>query len=306
MPIQIYRRQNNPNDSIAQAIIAGTNGFVQGRQMRQQSEDQAISNAYRQAQIQELQRKSEALSAPAPSGYVRDPYSGQLKEDLTNEASQIPTGYVKAGKRYVKDPNYFNPNVIQQKEAAKGIPVSETGKYTFAQEAENNLPQALKTLFPTGTPESFRRDYAFASKTPGPKLLGGGKALPLSKEGQNVKRWLGSALAGRLLIQSGAQTNPAEYERLADDYLASVGSNPSAIYQGINELLAFHKGYERNLKTRGAEGYQPPSYDGLPQKQNSPQAGLPAKKLDFNSEEEALSSGAKGEVLINGRRAVID
>lgn len=290
MPIQIYRRQNNPDNAIGDAILAGTQGFVQGRKMKQDSEDRGIANAYRQAQIDELKRKSQIAS----QAVTTDPASGQ------------PLFVPSPNGNYVTNPSLpkkvtpIDPEAIKQKEIAKGIPVSETGKYTFAQEAEANLPQALSTLFPTGKPESFRRDYAFASRTPGPKFLGGGKALPLSKEGQNVKRWLGSALAGRLLIQSGAQTNPAEYERLADDYLASVGSDPAAIQQGINELLAFHQGYQKNLKTRGAEGYQAPSYSGLPTNQPPQSAGLPQAD-PIEQEAQAAIAAGKDPALVNQR-----
>lgn len=80
MPIQIYRKQEAPGDSLANAILQGTQGFIQGRKMKQENADMAISNAYKQAQVRELERKSGAYGKPLPEGFVMTP-DGEVRQD---------------------------------------------------------------------------------------------------------------------------------------------------------------------------------------------------------------------------------
>lgn len=81
MPVNFYRRE--PNNQAGDSILGAVQGFLQGRKLKQENADASLARAYQQAQIDELRRKTEGLNAPAPEGYVRDPYSGDLKEDLS-------------------------------------------------------------------------------------------------------------------------------------------------------------------------------------------------------------------------------
>lgn len=95
MPVQIYKKRN-PNNAIGDAILAGTQGFVQGRQMREQTEDRSIANQYKQAQIGELNRKASAYGKALPEGFVMTP-DGEIRQD----------------------PGYFNVSKEREKAAIK-------------------------------------------------------------------------------------------------------------------------------------------------------------------------------------------
>ena len=73
MPIQIYRRQQPQDDSLAQAIIAGTQGFIQGRGLREKSAEKSLANLYRESQLRKLQREEDSYNQPVPT----DPLTGQ-------------------------------------------------------------------------------------------------------------------------------------------------------------------------------------------------------------------------------------
>ena len=64
MPINVIQR-NRPrqDEALAQAITQGTQGFIQGRKMRMDREEQTLANAYKQAQIAELEAARDALTA---------------------------------------------------------------------------------------------------------------------------------------------------------------------------------------------------------------------------------------------------
>jgi len=81
MPIQIYKKE--PDNRYGDAILGATQGFMAGQKLKKENADASLARAYQMAQIQELQRKTQGMNAPAPEGYVRDPYSGDLKEDLS-------------------------------------------------------------------------------------------------------------------------------------------------------------------------------------------------------------------------------
>lgn len=94
MSINIYRRREAPDASIANAITAGTQGFLQGRQMRQQNETMAmqreqnlIANALTAAKIQEMKRKADALAnLKERPGYFVDTVEGKLMRDYSPDA----------------------------------------------------------------------------------------------------------------------------------------------------------------------------------------------------------------------------
>ena len=148
MPIQIYRRQNQ-DDELAQAIMAGTQGFVQGRQMKQQNEEKSIANALMAAKIQELQRKTQALSEPTPEGYFRDTYSGKLHKTLPS----------------VGGPGNMNPNLTATKFDAYGRPKEyqdystkpisgeAAGKLAGAQQGLKNTQEIIDEFGFQETPE---------------------------------------------------------------------------------------------------------------------------------------------------------
>ncbi len=149
---------------------------------------------------------------------------------------------------------FENPEAdLEQKKKeklAEGIPTSEAGKFSLAEESIKNIQDIKKTLFPTGKAESFKRTTAFASNLPGGSLpilasRGWGKAE------QDVFRKMGAALSGRQLIQTGVAARPEETQKLISQFAPSVGSNPEAALAGLNELEDFYKSYMGNVKNKG-------------------------------------------------------
>jgi hypothetical protein len=138
----------------------------------------------------------------------------------------------------------------KQEKLAEGIPTSEAGKFTLAEESIKNIQDVKRMLFPDGTPESFKRTTAFASNLPGGSLpmfasRGWGKAE------QEVFRKMGAALSGRQLIQTGVAARPEETQKLISQFAASGGSNPESAFNGLTELEDFYKSYMGNVKGKG-------------------------------------------------------
>src|SRR3990167_622634 len=129
--------------------MAGTQGFVQGRQMKQQNEEKSIANALMAAKIQELQRKTQALSEPTPEGYFRDTYSGKLHKTLHS----------------VGGPGNMNPNLTATKFDAYGRPKEyqdystkpisgeAAGKLAGAQQGLKNTQEIIDEFGFQETPE---------------------------------------------------------------------------------------------------------------------------------------------------------
>ena len=79
MPINIYRRE--ADNTTGNSISALAQGFIQGQEMKKKKQTDALNQLLLGAKIQELQRKTAGLSAPANEGYVRDAYSGKSLPD---------------------------------------------------------------------------------------------------------------------------------------------------------------------------------------------------------------------------------
>jgi len=205
--------------------------------------DPSLSQTYQKSQADTRRSLAQADLAEAKVNRMKNQSGKPPDNSLTTkyDAYGMP-------KEYVDTKSLAEIERIKQE--AKGVPTSESGKDTLAEEALINIPKARQTLFPDGTSKSFRRDLAFEQKG----FMG--KKLPLSAEAQNLRRWLGGAIAAKLLVQSGVTTRPEEYERLANDYLGGFTSNPEALYPALEELESFYDAYRRNVRTRGREGYK--------------------------------------------------
>jgi hypothetical protein len=138
----------------------------------------------------------------------------------------------------------------KQEKLAEGIPTSEAGKFSLAEESIKNIQDIKKALFPDGTPASFKRTTAFASNLPGGSLPGLA-SRGWGKAEQDVFRKMGAALSGRQLIQTGVAARPEETQKLISQFAPSVGSNPEAALAGLNELENFYKSYMSNVKGKG-------------------------------------------------------
>lgn len=114
------------------------------------------------------------------------------------------------------------------------------GRYEFANEALRNIPKLRTSLFPDGTPGSFRRDIATKMMTPW--------KYPNDTEVQNTKRWLLSVATGRGLIQSGTVVKDNEWSRLMQQMGVDVASAPEAVYSSLGEQEEFMNGFKRSVR----------------------------------------------------------
>ena len=166
----------------------------------------------------------------------------------------------------------------------RAIPADKAGLYTLAQESIQGVSKAFNTLFPKGTAESFSRGTAVKSNIPGSGIPILGRVIPdtmpFSKEGQDVNRWIGNALAGRQLIQTGVAARPDETASLVRRFMANVGSDPEAAKAALEELSNFYNVYTDVLTTGEVVPY--PSTPTLDKLTGASKSGLtPEEEAEF-------------------------
>jgi len=141
------------------------------------------------------------------------------------------------------------------KDKSGQVPAAQIGHYTLAQESMRNIDDVKKILFPKGTPESFNRGAAVKSNIPGSNLPIIGNVIPdvmpWSKEGQDIYRQIGEALAAKQLIKTGVAARPDETRAMTKRFMAGIESNPESAFSALNELGEFYQNYISNLKTKG-------------------------------------------------------
>lgn len=153
--------------------------------------------------------------------------------------------------------NQLTLDLEKQKQMMEGVGEGQAGRVALAKESIQDIQDVMKTLYPDGTPRSFRRDVATFSNIPrfGPKGFQTGKALAFNKDSQNVFRKMGKSLSGRKLIITGVAGRPDETADLVEQFAANAFSDPSAAFDSLNELVNFYKSYltevdPSGLKTR--------------------------------------------------------
>lgn len=314
MPVQIYRRQSNPNNSIGDAILAGTQGLLQGRKLRTDADQNSIANALRIAQVQELQRKTAAYDQAPQTGSPADPAQPLI---------MIP------GKGLSKNPQYLNP--LEQKK----LDALEEKKQQAAT-AEENKSEMLRQ-------DAEGQLAAIQEAKKGKKYFGPMGNLPsiaapssvVGEYGQR-KEWennVNKLLSGRVIdvmnkMKQASKTGATGFGQLNKSELALIqnASNvlskdlpPDIAEKYLNDLEPiYRKVLGQEITTTSGPGYRQTSADmpinagsrpTLPRTQNRPNANLPTTKQTaraFPSEQAALASGVKGQVFINGRPAVIE
>ena len=220
------------------------------------------------------------------AGEVLSPDEYQIVQDpVANEKDRIYISESEWRKRtangeQISARNYqIVPDTVPT-ELAGTIPPDKAGVYTLSVESIKNIGNAVKTLFPDGTANSFKRDIAIKSNIPGSDLpIVGGlipNAAPFSKEGQNVNRWIGNALSGRQLIQTGVAARPDETQALVRRFMAGAVSNPESAKQAFEELSGFYTDYNTVLTTRKPVPPRPtPVLDALLSESPVPQSPAP-------------------------------
>lgn len=299
MAVQIYKRQRN--NSIGDAIIAGTQGFVGGRKLRQDTEDQSLANAYRIAQTRELEAKLGSLNQPLAEGFVR--VGTDIKEDPTyyNPGKEREKARIKSE----EDARAFQ--MFQNMSSNGGVPVGTTmrqGRFTIPVNPKltGEEQSAVSTL------ETFKPQKEEIVN----QVNQGALDSPLGNAGRTVRQFRADSskpimTAGDPKLQA-LQSNINSIRRYA---FGEGGKNLTGTEKGIIDSLLNITGksneqigadYDKALsilenKNKLVLGGANASRGG---------ANLPRSAPVFNSPEEAEASGYKGEVIIAGRKAVIE
>lgn len=154
-----------------------------------------------------------------------------------------------------------NQAQLLAQEKSKEIPGDLAGRVTLAQEALANIPKVKQILFPTGQPESFERMIAGGANLPRITIpftgIGTPEVMPFAKRPQEVNRLLGSALAGRRLIQTGVASNPDERREMVRQFGVGFTSNAEALKGGLDQLEAFNRNFLKNVDPTGRRGLRP-------------------------------------------------
>lgn len=128
-------------------------------------------------------------------------------------------------------------------EAQKGLPIETGGKLAMVKQAQTDIQDVRKMLFPDGTPNSFSRGRAFLSNLPGSRghLWSGliPQAMPFSEMGQKIYSRLQNAVAAKLRVETGAQANPSEVENILQRFGITSASNPKAAWDALDRLEQF-------------------------------------------------------------------
>ena len=184
--------------------------------------------------------------ATAEAEQIRSFMGGKAGEVFGFKPKSINVGGVTYERKETSEDIAEEERKEKRKEIIKGVTGEVAGRVALANESIKNIQDIRKTLFPEGTPESFKRITAFASNLPGGTAPLIGAILPergWGKAEQNVYRKMGAALSGRQLIQTGVAARPEETAKLVAQFAPSGGSNPQSAWEALNELESFYNSY---------------------------------------------------------------
>lgn len=281
---QIIQRRN----ALGDAITAGTQGFLQGRQMRQQNEDRSIANAYRMAQMQELQRKSQALEAPIEDpNYFRDPASGKLYKRTTSMGAG---GEIDPNLTATKFDKYGNPKEYENLQT-RPLSGEASGKFSMAEQGIGNA-QKIKDIygFEDGAPgfklktlRAKAAGFQIPSINPAANLLEGAVQSFAGDEGRNLDLQYQTLAENLLRARTGAAATEPEIAREKQRLMARFMDSPEVALNRINE--------GENMLRGTAEGLRPGSTSRmtLPRNPGAVPSWVP-KDFDYQSAIKAYGS----------------
>jgi hypothetical protein len=85
-------------------------------------------------------------------------------------------------------------------------------------------------------------------------LIGG--AMPFSEEGQKLFSRLKSAVAAKVLIQTGVAARPEEVETQVKSYIANWKTHPEAAMDEFDRLIKFYKDYTKLAETKKGSSFE--------------------------------------------------
>lgn len=295
MPIQIIQRRN----PIGDAITMGTQGFLQGRQLRQQNEELSLARAYKQAQIAELERRTRALDAPIDDpNYFRDPVTLKLIKRTSRDGQMG----LNPGLTPVKFDKYGNPKEYVDYET-KALSGDAARSYSGAVQGLGNI-ENIKGEFGLSRDEMGNTsiDPNYQSKILGLKMAGF-RGNPAASGPAAILPWMIRSASGKqardlalqydtlaeneLRARTGAAANPFEYASVKSRIEPSITDRPENIYNRLDEPRKFLGGTVDAIKPGTTKKM------GLPTRQNAvpewakkdPNRYTAAKKAGYTDEE---------------------
>src|SRR3990167_4861316 len=265
MPFQVIQRKRPErlSNTIGRGILGATEGFLKGQELSRTRGENAISNAYKMAQTEELLRKTKSLNAPAPLGYVRDPYTGDLKEDFSysppTPGNLTPTEFDRYGRpKKFEDVRAGLEREIEEKdlmEQAKALP-----RVDQALQAVTQLQNLYKEAV---SPKSVRRGDlygGFSARVGGiPKTLGALiGARPELKQYINQRKGFSGLLAKGGFGEAGMLTKN-DIDRISRILPSEYSTKQEAVlaWKEIDDLLSSARRRFEEKKSRLVGGVLP-------------------------------------------------
>jgi glutaredoxin 2 len=167
------------------------------------------------------------------------------KETLLSPIKTTTAVNTKKGTEDVEIGNIGRKEGEKSKSIEGKISEAEAGRYVLANTSKKEVAEARDILFPKGTAESFDRGIAAKSNLP---ITGG--AMPFDEKAQKVYSRLSSAVAAKLLLQTGVAANPDEVKRIVSSYITDWKSDPKAGFEQLNRLENFYDDYTKLISNK--------------------------------------------------------
>lgn len=268
MPVSIYRRQN-PDDSIANAIVQAQQGLLQGMNLTKQRRQDSLAEALTVAKIQELQRKNEALAQGVPDdNYFRDPYSGKLHKRSTPQGG----GPVNPNLTAVEFDRYGNPKKYVDY-STKALSGDAARGYSGAMQGLGNIENIKGEFGLYEEGGKVQIDPGYQQKILGLKMAGL-RGSPFEQGPAGILPFMLRNASGRqardlalqyetlaeneLRARTGAAANPFEYISTKSRIEPGLTDRPENIYNKLQEPQKF--------LGQAAEAVRPGSTAGLMKK----------------------------------------
>lgn len=281
MPIQIIqRRRPRQDEPLAQAITQGTQGFIQGRQMRQKQDENAIGLAYQMAQMEKLRGETEL------NQYKLDRMAG-MQSGGTQEGL-IPNKW----DEYGQPSSYYDPRQEslqkQIEEYYKPMSGETAPRFAMAEQGAQNVKNIRQTL---GLDDSgnvknegdfFRKQLRgnLAINKPwtmatgiAPAAMGVAGNILAGKEGRQLATDYGNLVQNLLRLRTGAA---APIQEQIDEFVRTgyrFGDDPQTtskkLAQGYQLFDTVKKNLKPNPRFRSAEEARKYGFDYSQDGQNS-------------------------------------
>lgn len=300
MSKQIQIIPSQEEDVWGKSALGLAQGLIAGQELKRQRKRTALEDAKFQAEIAELERKTQALDQPAPMGYTRDPYSGKLVTDYSafnGQGAQPqaigPVGSSSSpfvmlpGKGPTSNPNYLNPLEQAKMDALKV-------KEEEARQIQANKEDALRTsaeenLRTIGEVKKGSKYFGMFGNIPSkfdvPTLVKGEYSQRRNWE-SNIQKLLSQKVLDVMsAMKQQSKTGATGFGALNKDELQKLSDASTALNRELseedamrylNDIETIHrKALGQSIETTSGTGFRK-TYTGLPPQRR--QVNLPGQE----------------------------